>query len=164
MKSSYELQGSSFLVLDRDETVRNRINTLLKEHGAEQIYLEEDCTEGLRLLKYTRIDIVICGANMQPLGGRDFARIVRRDVRLKNRKIPIILATKTLSKDLVEDARDSGINDIVAKPLNNLLLLKKLLNSLSNQRGFIDTRFYVGPDRRLPHAKKFNAKDRREHL
>ena len=160
---TYNLKDTNFLILDQDENVRTKINTLLKEHGANQIYMEEDGTEGLRLLKYTQIDIVICGANMQPLGGRDFARIVRRDEDLKNREIPIILATKTVSKDLVEDARDSGVNDIVAKPLNNLLLLKKLLNTLSTDRSFIDTRFYVGPDRRLTNSDNFNGEDRRHH-
>ncbi len=164
MKITYELMGISFLVLDREKAVRKKINTLLKEHGASEIYIEEDGTEGLKLLRNTNIDMVICGANMQPLGGRDFARIVRRDEQIKNREIPIILATKTVSKQLVEDARDSGVNDIVAKPLKEMLLIKKLLNSLSQHREFVDTRFYVGPDRRLSMSDRFSGEDRRHHL
>lgn len=143
-----DLKGSSFLILDQDEQVRTVLKSLLKANGAGHIYLEEDGTEGLRILKTTEVDIVICGANMQPLGGRDFTRIVRRDETLKNREVPIILATKEISHSLVKDARDSGINDIVAKPLNALNVLKKLLKGLNNHRAFIDTRFYVGPDRR----------------
>ena len=164
MKITYDLMGITFLILDREAAVRRRINTLLKEHGATQVYIEEDGTEGLKLLRNTDIDIVICGANMQPLGGRDFARIVRRDDQIKNREIPIILATRTVSKELVEDARDSGVNDIVAKPLKEALLIKKLLNSLSQHREFVDTRFYVGPDRRLSLSSTYNGEDRRHHL
>jgi CheY-like chemotaxis protein len=164
MKITYDLMGVTFLVLDREAAVRRKINTLLKEHGASQVYIEEDGTEGLKLLRNTDIDIVICGANMQPLGGRDFARIVRRDEGIKNREIPIILATKTVNKELVEDARDSGVNDIVAKPLKETLLIKKLLNSLSRHREFVDTRFYVGPDRRQSESTSYNGEDRRNHL
>lgn len=159
---SGEFEGIRFLILDQDEKFRTDMNQVLKEKGAAQIYLAVDGTDGLKLLKYTRLDVVICGANMQPLGGRDFTRIVRRDETMPNREIPIILATKNLNKEIIEDARDSGMNDILSKPMNNNALQKKVLLMLNNERSFIDAKFYAGPDRRHRKKEEFNGDDRRD--
>lgn len=157
-----EFEGLRFLILDQDEKFRTEMNQLLKGKGASQIFLATDGTDGLQMLKYTRIDVVICGANMQPLGGRDFTRIVRRDESITNREIPIILATKNLNKEIIEDARDSGVNDILSKPMNNEALLKKVLLTLNNHRAFIDAKFYAGPDRRYQNQEKYNGNERRD--
>ena len=51
-------------------------------------------------------------------------------------------------KDRVREARDSGVNEFLTKPVSAKSLLARLITIIESPRPFIKTESYFGPDRR----------------
>lgn len=152
------------LVLDHDHHFRKQVLKVVEDLGFGMIYQGEDGARGLELLNLIEVDLIIAAGNMTPLGGRDFARIVRRDCGKWNQQVPIILASLEKSPSIVRDARDSGINEFVAKPFAPGVLISRIDKALKDKRAFITTSAYVGPDRRRHLLDGFHGQDRRHLL
>ncbi len=150
------------LVLDQSRETRQMIRGLLKSLGIRNIYLGEDGVEGIKTLKQTNIDIVVCGLDMPTLGGRDFVRILRREHMHGNQKVPVLLLTSATKIGVIKDARDSGVNEMVAQPFSSQSFIKHFLAALDDHREFINGKGrYFGPDRR--HEEVRVEQDRRSH-
>ena len=48
----------------------------------------------------------------------------------------------------VLEARDAGVNEFVAKPLTARALIDRLRSVIDNERGWVKSNSYTGPDRR----------------
>ena len=63
--------------------------------------------------------------------------------------VPVILTSAHISARDVARARDCGANIIVIKPLSPANLLQRITWVAREQRIFVETASYVGPDRRV---------------
>jgi CheY-like chemotaxis protein len=82
------------------------------------------------------------------MDGIELVRALRRDERLRVRRMPIIMLTGKAEKADVETARDSGITEFAIKPYTSHALFERLEWLIEQPRPFLLTPEYVGPDRR----------------
>jgi len=94
------------------------------------------------------VDFLICDLVMEPFDGLALTRLVRRSAKSPNTAVPIIMLTGASDVGRMNEARDAGVTEFVAKPVSPKALLIRLKHTLENPRPFVRFQSYVGPDRR----------------
>ncbi len=102
------------LVVDDMESIRNVINSCLRELGVEHTVQANNGEAAWRVLNETRIDMIVCDWDMPQITGIEFLRMVRDAEEHKH--IPFLMLTAEAEKDRVRSAIQAGVNDYLTKP------------------------------------------------
>jgi CheY-like chemotaxis protein len=109
------LLGVRVLVVDDSEINRELAQQVLELEGAV-VVLANDGQEAVDWLRANprAVDIVLMDVQMPRLDGYAATRVIRADARWKD--LPILALTAGAFQTLRDAARDSGMNDFIAKP------------------------------------------------
>jgi two-component system, chemotaxis family, chemotaxis protein CheY len=137
------------VVGDRSST-RLLTREVLQSLGSakENVVEAEDGRMGLQLLTEREIDLVICDWETQPMDGLAFVRALRDPAISKNPYVPIIFCSAFTERALIERARDSGVTEILTKPITVKAASAKIEEIYRKPREFVKMKQYFGPDRR----------------
>lgn len=143
-----EINRLKFLVIDDSANIRALIRKMLGELGVKDVADASDGAEGFDLLRTYRADIVICDIAMQPVDGIEFLKRVRHAKDSPDPFVPVMMLTVHTAKHMVQNARDGGANDFLAKPVTVRSLYAHIQDLIEHPRPFVRTGEYFGPDRR----------------
>jgi len=138
-------QALQILVIDDNKFQRSLLVTQLANYGIRRITECSDGVEGLKRLQQISFDVVLLDFEMTPLNGAEFVRLVRRDATIHNPEVPIIMISGYSDVTHVREARDSGINEFLSKPVAAKTLFKRIEHTMLHPRPFIRTETYIGP-------------------
>ena len=116
------------LVVDDNAHVRALIREVLASMGME-VREATDGAMALNTMKQWRPDVAMVDYEMQPMNGATFTRMVRQNPALRN--LPILMMTAHGDAARVMEARDAGINGLIAKPLSIGSIVDRLEKVLS---------------------------------
>jgi len=136
------------LIIDDSRYARSFIKSALNSFGARQVVEASDAPEGIQIMQERKIDLVLADYDMQPMDGIAFTRLVRSGEVPHCRDIPIVMVSGAADMDTVMLARNSGINEFLAKPVSAESLFRRVRNVLLNPRPFVEAGPFVGPCRR----------------
>ena len=159
-----EFDRLSFLVIEDNAHMRRLLTAMLEAFGATAIHQAQDGLAGLDLFAKERPDIVLLDWEMPGMDGLAVARRMRDRAWSHNAFAPILMVTAHSEKGRVVAARDAGISDFLTKPVSSKSLYDKLLGLVIDQRPFIATNDYFGPDRRRPNPPTYFGPERRRPL
>ena len=148
IRTDLDLDNLVFLVVDDNRFMRSILKGLLHSFGAKQVVEADDGASALKELQATAIDIVITDLMMDPLDGFDLARLIRTSEDSRNPYVPIIAISGHTEAHHVEEARDVGMNEFLAKPISATALYSRIHAVITLNREFIKCRSFFGPDRR----------------
>jgi two-component system chemotaxis response regulator CheY len=140
------------LIVDDNRHMRLLLAEILKSVGVTTIYQAADGAEGLDLMSGHPVDLVITDLSMEPLNGLDFLRLLRRSGDSPNQAVPVIMVTGHSTSAKVQEARDAGVNEFLAKPLSARAVLERVHRAVERSHSFVRREGYVGPDRRRRRA------------
>lgn len=147
--SAINLRDLVILVADPNSYLRRVVNGMLRGFGANKIMEVENSSGLFQALSSGKADILLCDMQLPPHGGLKMTRTIRRNSDNENRTLPILLMSSDTSESAIKNARDSGANIVVAKPMSPSGLYDRLGWVVFNPRPFVDTANYFGPDRRF---------------
>jgi two-component system, chemotaxis family, chemotaxis protein CheY len=159
-----EFDRLSFLVIDDNAHMRRLLAAMLEAFGATEIHQAQDGQTGMDLFSKEKPDIVLLDWEMPGMDGLSVARRMRDRTSSHNAFVPILMVTAHSEKGRVVAARDAGISDFLTKPVNPKNLYEKLFGLVIDQRPFIATNDYFGPDRRRPNPPTYFGPERRRPL
>jgi CheY-like chemotaxis protein len=138
------------LIVEDHAFTRLLIKEVLQSLGCNPANVREaeDGGAGLNLLKEQRVHLIICDWQMEPMDGLTFVRRLRDPSNSIDPFVPIILCTAFTDRDLIERARDTGVTEIMTKPITVKSIEGKVRSILEQPRPFVDATQYFGPDRR----------------
>jgi CheY-like chemotaxis protein len=136
------------LLVDDNHHMRVLLAEILRAIGVKNILEANDGAEGLQLMRSHAVDIVMTDLSMQPLDGIDFVRLLRNSNDSPNQMVPVIMITGHSTQRRVNEARDAGVNEFLAKPLTARGVIERLGRVVENPRPYVRTQDYFGPDRR----------------
>lgn len=136
------------LLVDDNHYMRILLAEILRALGITHIREANDGAEGLQMMRDHPIDLVMTDLSMQPLDGIDFVRLLRNSPDSPNHMAPVIMITGHSTLQRVNEARDAGVNEFLAKPLTARGVVERLHNAIEKPRPFVRTDDYFGPDRR----------------
>jgi len=93
-------------------------------------------------------DLVLTDLAMAPMDGLEFTRHIRNHEDSPNPFVPIIMVSGHTEKHRVEAARDAGVTEFLAKPVNAHNLFSRIAEIVGRPRAFVRCDTYFGPDRR----------------
>lgn len=159
--TDYNLERLSFLIVDDNKHMRGLLKSILLALGIRKVQEAGDGSEAFESLRNFPADLVICDWNMDPLDGLDFTRLIRTGDDSPNPFLPIIMLTGHTELNRVKEARDSGVNEFMAKPISAKSVYTRIKAVIERPRQFVRTSDYFGPDRRRLHGVPYNGPERR---
>lgn len=148
MRKPDPFSEKTVLIVDDNPFDRNMIEQFLRSNGIGTILMVPDAVQALALLGEKNIDCMFVDWEMAPHNGLTLVRQIRRAEDQPYRTVSIILCTSHTERERIFEARDAGIDEIIAKPFSALVVKQKLTAALFHRREFIVAKSYVGPDRR----------------
>jgi CheY-like chemotaxis protein len=156
----YELL--KILLVDDNHHMRLLLGEILRALGVRQLYEAGDGAQGLQMMKSHPVDIVMTDLSMQPMDGIDFVRLLRNSPDSPNQMCPVIMITGHSTMQRVNEARNAGVNEFLAKPLTARGVIERLDRVVEHPRPYVRTSDYFGPDRRRRADPSFQGPWRRQ--
>ncbi|MDB5457799.1 MAG: response regulator receiver protein [Caulobacter sp.] len=136
------------LIVDDNQHMRMLLTEILRAIGVRHVFEAMDGSEALQIMREVGIDIAITDLSMSPLDGIDFVNLLRRSSDSPNPFAPVIMITGHSTQRRVQEARDAGVNEMLAKPVTARSVIDRINLVIENPRPFIRADDYFGPDRR----------------
>ncbi len=155
------LDGLRILLVDDNQHMRVLLTEILRAVGVQHIIDAGDGAEGLQLMRAHNIDIVITDLAMEPLDGIDFVRLLRNSADSPNQMVPVIMITGHSTLRRIQEARDAGVNEFLAKPITARGVIDRLRLIIDHGRQFVRSEDYFGPDRRRRNDPNYPGPGRR---
>ena len=149
------------LLIEDNQHMRSIVSAILGGSGIRHVREARDGAEGLDMLKQYPADIALVDFNMEPIDGVEFTRLLRNAPDSSNPYLPVVMITGHSERSRVTQARDSGVNEFVVKPLTARALLGRLDSVIMRPRPFIRCKTYFGPDRRRKSDEQYGGPFRR---
>ncbi|WP_417452718.1 response regulator [Kiloniella sp.] len=123
--SAYDLSGLNVMVVDDSAHMLRIVKTIFTAMGIFDVQYIRDVEAARVELKFKKPDIIITDWEMEPVDGLEFTRDLRKEGGFFSR-VPIILLTGHTEYDRVMEAIQSGVSDVLAKPVSIEILHRRL--------------------------------------
>lgn len=135
------------LVIDPDPQSKALLRKLLAAFGVSRIMSAQATDDALMMLRREKFSVVFLDEMAGPLKPLHFLKMLRRDLHANDVAVPVVLVCAKIDAAKVTQARDSGMNDVISKPVN-LPAIERQLRAALAPRPFVANKNFVGPDRR----------------
>jgi len=151
------------LVIDDNALSLELISQIMTAFGIGKLIQHRSAEASMRVIMEQPVDLIITDGQMPGMDGYSFTRWVRGLEHAENRYAPILLLTGETRASYITRGRDVGASLVVSKPINPQALLDRLFWVSLDEREFVESDFYSGPDRRFKVVKlEDGVADRRE--
>ena len=151
------------LIVDDNEHTRSLIKEILHAMGfdLDNILEAGDGLAALQKMNEQKVHIIISDWRMEPMDGLTFVRKLRDPENSPDPFVPVIFCSADTDQELIERARDMGVNEVLTKPLTIGVIESRIKAVLEQPRPFVDATEYFGPDRRRRGDEPVQGEDRR---
>ena len=146
---SFNFERARVLVIEPHTTGMKIIGQLVQAFGVRDPVRCGTVAEAAKALEGPAFDLVICDARLEQSDAYDLVLKLRRSVNNPNRTAIVIIVSGHTPLGKVAKARDCGASYILTKPLIPRKMLDRLLWLSKDERDFIISDTYCGPDRRF---------------
>lgn len=159
--SSYRFDRLKVLVVDDNVHMRRLVCTILRAFGIHEICEAESGERAWEKLRTHNPDVVILDWVLDGMSGLDLTRMIRTDGQAPNPFVPVIMLTGHTDVAHVRQARDTGVNEFIAKPIAANTLMARLVAVIEHPRAYVRTGSYFGPCRRRQSHDDYTGLERR---
>lgn len=154
---NFSLGLLSILVVEDGAFIRSVLVGVLRTLGVGQIFTVSDGSEAIQFLEERKaalppgaspVDVVITDLLMRDVDGLTLLRWIRYSPHSPDRFLPVLILSGAADRQYVEEARDLGATEFLAKPFTGQTIGTRLLHVLARPRRFVLCNSYFGPDRR----------------
>ncbi|MFZ5670549.1 MAG: response regulator [Pseudomonadota bacterium] len=150
------------LLVDDNHHMRVLLAEILRAIGVRDVLEASDGAEALQVMRSHQVDIVMTDLAMQPVDGIDFVRLLRNSSDSPNKLCPVVMITGHSTTRRVNEARDAGVNEFLAKPVTARGVIERIVEVIEHPRAFIRAPAYFGPERRRRADPQYAGPWRRE--
>jgi len=146
-KGAYDLSHVEVVVVDDCPIIVKLLGMILNSMDINKVHCTTDPAKALRAVFKYRPHLVITDLLMDSIDGLTIAKTIRycRDDEL--RCTPIFVLSGFTDMEHVLQARDAGVNEVLAKPVSTKRIYQRICNLIEQPPKFIETVSYFGPDR-----------------
>ncbi len=144
-----DLSNISLCVINDNEFLRTYMERLFGIMRVGRVVTCADAETARAKMADARPDIVMIDLDLAGQDGLDLVGSIRKGEAGIRKDVAILVASAFVDRDYVLRARNSGINWTLVKPLSFRRLYEGLARVILDERPFVETEGYTGPDRRL---------------
>jgi len=151
------LELVSILLVEDAAFIRSLLLGVLRTLGFGVVHVARDGAEATTFLEEraaslppgaSPVDLVLTDLVMPNIDGMTLLRWIRRSPKSSDRFLPVIMLSGAADRHYVEEARDLGVTEFMAKPFSATGVGERLMRVLARPRRFVLCNGYFGPDRR----------------
>jgi len=146
--SGYRFDRLRVLVVDDNVHMRRLVITILQAFGVTMIFEASSGESAWDLIRKHNPEIVVLDWVMEGMSGIDLIKMIRANPLSPNPFVPTIMLTGHTSLEHVQEARDAGANEFIAKPVSVKTMMSRLSSVIEHPRPYVRTKAYFGPCRR----------------
>ncbi len=157
---AYDISQLRVLVLEKHLLIRRLLTEVFRECGVPTVMSTADPNDAFDMFCDSQIDIIFtdwCSG----LDGMAFLNRVRQDPTSSNCFVPVVVVTAFTELHNVCVARDNGMTEYLAKPISAKMIYSRLVKVIENNRPFIRTGSFFGPERRRRQQDSYLSQNRR---
>ncbi|MDO6759302.1 response regulator [Tamlana sp. 2_MG-2023] len=124
------LNKLNVLVAEDNRTNQKVIKALLERQGADCTFVKNGL-EAVELYKILDFDLIFMDIYMPDMDGYEATRLIKSTNKYAQKNTPIIAVSASAFEEDIIKAKEAGIDDFLAKPIE-VIKLKELLISYSN--------------------------------
>lgn len=143
------LEHISVLLIDDNPQALDILSSVVQGFGVKEQIRSSSAIEATEVIRKRLVDLILVDCAMPEMDGYDFIRWLRREAPTQARQTPVIMLTGHAAASRVHKSRDCGASFVVTKPLTPAVLLQRIVWLSTDEREFIQSENYVGPDRRV---------------
>ena len=128
-----EIKNIRVLVVEDIALNQLLMKTLLDDFGFQR-EIAENGKIAVELLKYKRFDVVLMDLQMPEMNGFEATEYIRNELKLN---IPIIALTADVTTTDLEKCKLVGMNDYIAKPVDEKLLYSKIASLVKKPQSVV---------------------------
>lgn len=160
------MSGTAFerlkvLIVEDNQHMRLLLRSLLGSLGIRDVLEAGDGEAALLLMRDRKCDLILTDLAMKPMDGLNFTRTVRTGQNSPNPFVPILMISGHTEIHRVQQARDAGITEFIAKPITANNLFARIAQMVERPRPFVRCPSYFGPDRRRKNIEDYAGPWRR---
>lgn len=144
-----DLRKARALLVDDNPQSLELLSQVLAGFRLKQLQSCLSAEEARSLVAREKFDLILIDFAMPGEDGLHLARHIRSESSLPNQTAPILILHGYTPVEMVMRARDAGANMIIRKPVAPSVLLSRIEWIARNNRAFVDSGAYRGPDRRI---------------
>ena len=148
-RARFNLKDASVLLVDATPLGMTILVQIVTGLGAKNLHRCADVEAAREAVEANQIDLAIVDSLPPDGEGYDFVNWMRREAGEPNCYTPIIMTTSHTPRSQISRARDCGANIIIKKPFPPITVLERIIWSSKEDRKFLFSDTYVGPDRRF---------------
>ncbi len=154
----------SALLMDDNPYSLDVLAMVCSAFGLRNISKVSSVDKAKAALQHQGFDILLADSDMGHEDGFQVVEWLRREGPENNRWIPCIMLSGHTRRSAVFRSRDCGSHFVIAKPVTPRILLQRLVWLARDQRPFVESATYCGPDRRFQSlGPPLSVPERRSH-
>jgi CheY-like chemotaxis protein len=157
IQPSVNFHDQKILIVESHTRMRKLVCEMLHGFGVRHIREARNAHDAATCLHSEHFDALVIDLSLDDMDGAEFARSIRRNEKCRNQRIPILMTTAKTDKDSVMKLRNSGVHEVLAKPMAANDMYLRLYTMLAYPRPFVVSESYVGPGRRRSIDSKANS-------
>lgn len=147
----------SVLVVEDGAFIRSVLTGALRSIGVGTVHAAKNGADAIRFFEERKaalppgtapVDVVITDIVMPEVDGMMLLRWIRSSPKSPDKFLPVLMLSGAADRHYVEQARDLGANDFIAKPFSAGTVSSRLMMAVARPRRFVLSGGYFGPDRR----------------
>ena len=139
----------TLLIIDDDDDLREALAEQLALHEEFRPVQASTATDGIRLGRESRADLILLDVDLPDMDGREACRALRS----AGVTTPIVMLTGQSSDADTVMGLDAGANDYITKPFRFAVLLARIRAHLRSHEQSEDAVFRIGPYEFRPASK-----------
>ena len=150
------------LVADSNNFSRGLIGEILRSLNVTNISSARSEDMADAFLRERPADVILLSwEEGDALDGLAFVRKLRRMDDDRLRRLAHVLITAGLTRQMVINGRDAGVDEFLAKPISPIAMRQRLEMVVETPRPFVDSSVYLGPCRRRKNPADYYGAKRR---
>lgn len=146
-QNAYNLGELNIVLAERSHLMRRLMRGVLKELGVQEVRDVSTAEAAYDHFQKSSPDVIF--TDWSPgLDGLELIEETRNGEDTPNPYVPIIVVSAYTELHHVIRARDSGVNEYLAKPVSAKRIYSRICSLVDNERQFIRCGDFFGPDRR----------------
>ena len=143
-----DIAPTGILIAESNSVFAGLVADMARGLGRRDIVEAYDARSARTELARRPFAFLVLDDDLKDMDGVTFTRRLRTDAASLNRSISIIMISATPDAARIAQARDAGVTEFLRKPFAASHLETRLLSIEAKPRDFVETRAYIGPDRR----------------
>lgn len=170
MSEKADLERLTVLVVEDNRFICEMLSDVLRSVGIGKVVTAIDGNDAIDFLRTVSVDPMKAGISivdavisdifMPSVDGRMLLRWVRTSADSPDRFIPFLAISGAADREIVQEFRDLGMSEFLAKPFSATSVAQKFMHVIMHPRNFILAPNYFGPERRR--TEQFLDNERRK--